>query len=202
MFFLIDILTFLVQLLKGSLRCPGEDSELWRKLCKGPRDVWALSHQCLWHCLCWCCSRLCLGTLPCTGCQRCGWLYTALCVLWGRPCAVLRCRWTVLHTNTSPFSFYSPSHVGTHTHTHAHSFPAFPHYPSALNCTQIWFWARPQKCNTWHLLLVLALHSQCTGVYATVMSHTSTLNSPSPPFPNKNIDLLLPFVIPPPFWRQ
>lgn len=36
MFFLIDILTFLVQLLKGSLRCPGEDSELWRKLCKGP----------------------------------------------------------------------------------------------------------------------------------------------------------------------
>lgn len=99
-----------------------------------------------------------------------------------------------------PFHFtVLPMWAHTHTHTYAHSFPAFPHYLSALNCTQIWFWARHQKCNTRHLLLVLALHSQCTGVYATVMSHTSTLNSPSPPFPNKNIDLLLPFVIPPPF---
>lgn len=133
MFFLIDILTFLVQLLKGSLRCPGEDSELWRKLCKGPRDVWALSHQCLWHCLCWRCSRLCLGTLPCTRYQRCGWLYTALCVLWGRPCAVLQVN-SSAHKHLTLFILQS--FPCGHTHTHTCTF--FPSISTLSICSELY----------------------------------------------------------------
>lgn len=119
MFFLIDILTFPAQLLKGSWRCPGGDSELWTKMCQSPSRCVSPEPAVPLCCFCWCC---CLWPFPAHSQRHSPTAAVHGCALpwalWGRPCAV------------------RDSSAHTHTHRHSFSFPAFPHYPSALNCTQ------------------------------------------------------------------
>lgn len=160
MFLLTDILTFLVQLLKGSLIFPEVDRELWTKCVEVQvGDVSALSHQCLLALL-----QCCLWTFP-AHCQRytlciCGWLCTALV-----PCAVLQGNTSACTPQPPPFTFFPMQ-----AHAHIHS--AFPRHPSAVLRA---FWARPQKCNTWHTSLCWLCNSQCTGVQAIIMFLTSIL---------------------------
>lgn len=160
--FLIYVLTFLVQLLKGSLRCPREDSKFWTQMCQSP-------------------SRRCVSPEPAVP-------LCCLCCLWPWPahsrrhsptlCLALHCLgapgqgpcWAAgdssAHTpQTLHFTLF-PIKVHTHTHTPSQHFHSIHVLGTVL---------RVLECNTWHLLLVLALHSQCTGFYATVIFLTSIL---------------------------
>lgn len=99
---------------------------------------------------------------------------------------VLSCRGQ-LCTHTSDPSLHIISHKGTHTH----SFPAFPLYPCARNCTQ--------GFGMQYMTLTPGTGFAFSVHRILCYSYLPHFNSSSTPFPNKIIELLLLSVIPPPF---
>lgn len=148
--FLTDALTFLVKLLKGSLRClgvGGEYSELWRKCAKvWVRDVSAIKHHCL-------CSRLYWSKLECSLPKHSSvytiiYIYTHthircihMCIYWHvfanvsfriGPCACSGNKQFCIHILQSfQFKLFS---MCAHTHTHI----VFPRISTLSICSELY----------------------------------------------------------------